>query len=844
MRPQGLTTVHPTGNRVHCRSRRGSGTNAYAESVCPVAANPTASSLRSPETVAGRHERLKRAALVVSGAIIVLAEALAGAPARAAQTPSVSLWSDRSPKLEVQELGAPGFPRKAVGVVYDAASVKQGVPLGGIGTGYVDFNPDGTLGLCSIFNRLAPPQKLNRPFLGIVVDGQRRLVGLRQAEGVAGATAGRYWGHFPVADARYTFDLPVSIEVRGWSPFVLGDAQASNTPAVCFAITVRNTGTKAQQVRLVINFPGPPQRAKRATRGIDKSTARRDEIPGGVVVVDASGQSYALAWLLPSGTDAPSASVQHGALRTWKEMDKALTAPAEGDPATAIAVDFSLPPGQSQLATAVLAWHQPHWKDSGGQPHTHMYSQRFDSSAAVMRFVTQHHDALLRRTLAWQQAIYDEQRLPLWLRDGLVNTLYSMAKNTLWVVNIYGDDWYGPDGLFVHSESFTGCPISETMVCRIHGHFPILLFFPELEKTTLRAFAHFQIRSGEIPFAFGRPTALWDPRYYCQHPINSAEWVLLVHRYLARTRDEALARELWPVVQAALRFERSLDTDGDGLVNDKPHCLPGEWWPANQFYDIWPWHGASAYVAGINLAALRAAEVLAQRMGQPAAASEYRQALARGLKTYEAKLWTGQYYRVFNDTASGKRSEGCLANQLMGEWCTRIAGLGPLYPADQLKIALANIERLNFAATEHGLVNCCVPDGRGGVVLGDPMSDPRNAEDNSHAKQIFVGENSCAAMMLMYGGHRQTGMQALQRLWRALAILHRTPWNQYCVIRATDGGPVWGSDYYSNMVLWAVPVAMLTGDIGTFATSDPLIKRILDPGNREAGHATSRVTAK
>ncbi len=44
------------------------------------------------------------------------------------------------------------------------------------------------------------------------------------------------------------------------------------------------------------------------------------------------------------------------------------------------------------------------------------------------------------------------------------------------------------------------------------------------------------------------------------------------------------------------------DIDGDGLVDDKPHCLPGEWWPANQFYDIWPWHGASAYVAGVNLA--------------------------------------------------------------------------------------------------------------------------------------------------------------------------------------------------------------------------------------------------
>lgn len=737
-------------------------------------------------------------------------------------------WPDLPAKPEVGEFAASGFPRGAVGVVYDAATVKQGVPLGGIGTGYLDFNPDGTLGLCSIFNQFVPPRKINRPLLGLVVDGQQRLVAVHGVGDVAGATAGRYWGHFPVADARYTFDLPVTVEIRAWSPFVPGDAAASNTPAACFEISVGNPSDKSRQVRLVLSFPGPAQKppAAQADDTI-KSAGRREEIPGGVSVADARGQSYALAWLLPAGAPGQPSAMGHGVLRDWRQMGRPLASASPAEPSAAISADFTLGPRETRVVKAVLAWYQPHWKDSGGQPHTHMYARRFDSSAAVVRFMTASYDSLLRRTLAWQQAIYEEQRLPLWLREGLVNSLYSLAKNTLWVVNVYGDDWYGPDGLFVHSESFTGCAISETMVCRIHGHFPALLFFPELEKSTLRALAHWQIRSGEIPFAFGGPTALWNPRYYCQHPINSAEWVLMLQRYVARTGDESLARELWPVVQAALGFERSLDTDGDGLVNEKPHCLPGEWWPANQFYDVWPWHGASAYVAGVNLAALRAAEALAERLGRGDEAAAYRRALDRGLRTFEAKLWTGRYYRVFNDTETGKRSEGCLANQLMGEWCTRIAGLGPLYPADRLKTALASIERWNFRATEHGLANCCVPDARGGLVLGDPTSDPRHHEDNSHAKQIFVGENSCAAMTLIYGGRAPTGIEVLRRMWHAMTILHRTPWNQYCVIRSSDGGPVWGSDYYSNLVIWAVPIALLAGDIGKFAATDPLAARIL-----------------
>ena len=114
-----------------------------------------------------------------------------------------------------------------------------------------------------------------------------------------------------------------------------------------------------------------------------------------------------------------------------------------------------------------------------------------------------------------------------------------------------------------------------------------------------------------------------------------------------------------------------------------------------------------------------------------------------------------------------------------------------------------------------------MPDGQGGVVVGDPTSDPRNAKDNSHAKQIFVGENSCGAM----------------------TILHQTPWNQYCVIRSSDGGPVWGSDYYSNLLLWAVPVTLLACDVGTFASDDPLIARILERAARRADHSAPPKTA-
>ena len=64
----------------------------------------------------------------------------------------------------------------------------------------------------------------------------------------------------------------------------------------------------------------------------------------------------------------------------------------------------------------------------------------------------------------------------------------------------------------------------------------------------------------------------------------------MVHRYFVRTGDETFLKRMWPNVADAMKYNAFLDNDHDGLVNEHPHALPGENWPANQFYDQWPWH--------------------------------------------------------------------------------------------------------------------------------------------------------------------------------------------------------------------------------------------------------------
>ena len=56
------------------------------------------------------------------------------------------------------------------------------------------------------------------------------------------------------------------------------------------------------------------------------------------------------------------------------------------------------------------------------------------------------------------------------------------------------------------------------------------------------------------------------------------------------------------------------------------------------------------------------------------------------------------------------------------------------------------------------------------------------------------------------------------------------PWNQRCLIHADTGLPIWGDDYYSNLVIWALPMAVAKQDISSFTAPHGLIDRMIRAG--------------
>lgn len=667
------------------------------------------------------------------------------------------------PRNQWTEIQADGFPDPVPGCVYDGHRLNGGVPLGGLGTGYFTLEGSGLIGHCSIFNDIVPPRADFREWLTVKIAGGESLP-LSTAD-IA------YWGHHPVADMICRFAAKnLELGIRAFAPLILGNSVDSNIPAALFEIEIRNCAAAAADLTLIIE---PPQKPAGQTHDV--------ALAGEAIAVERDGD----------------------------RMVGRISRNVEAN-------------GSSRVRF-VFAWHSPHWRDSGRETHVHQYSIRYENAAAVAEDALGRFDALLGSVVAWQNAIY-KTGLPAWLRDALVQGLYSLSKNTVWIARTRVDEWWDEIGWFTHNESHTGCPITETMVCRMHGHMPTLFFYPELERSTLEAFRHFQISDGEIPFSYGMDTSMRDPRYHCQHPLNSGQYAQMIYRLYSRSGDRELLAHFYDSAKRAIRYQFSLDDDDDGLVNDQAHVPPGELWPANQFYDIWPWWGTSAYVAGTWLATLSCGAAMAAAMKDDAFAAECADWLERGKAAYQDKLWTGEYYRLWHDpentSGEGSESDVSLGNQLMAQWCAKIAGLPDILPVAQVQSALGAIQRLNMAATEHGLVNGVSPEGERYISKPDPEKFPDILPNNDHSTQVFVGENLCAAMNFIYHGRVETGLEIARRIYEAVALTSRTPWKQHCLIDADTGLPVWGEDYYSNMVIWALPMACSNQSIAEFARSD------------------------
>ena len=809
-----------------------------------------------------------------------------------------TLFDTSLPERSWNMLSVEGFNAPIPGALFHASNKPCcGVPLGGVGTGCVDIDASGAWGYNSMFNgytfnpdgmrmpRVAPTLW---PMFGLAVDGQvwvlaspeiiqggavpyctepmvlnakdkprqARHAVLQDLKNVKAAQDIVYFGHFPVADLEYITDAPVSVGLRAWAPFIPGDALASNLPAAVFELHLRNAADKPRQGTLAFNFAGPS--AAEAMSGQFLRTPVDEELHGLLVSAIGSDVGYVIAAI---GDPVRAGAGLNRHPHHWAGIAARLPEPEgidrEGggrislNADASLAVDFDLPAGGEKVVRFVLAWYSPFIlgvQKSGAQldrlknapgpeinSYTSMYAARFRSALEVARRMAAEHTALLARVLAWQQSVYAEERLPGWMRDQLLNTLALIAEDSYWVQPRPPiGDFAFPMGVFGLNESSRDCPHMECIPCDFYGNMPIVYFFPELALTTLKVFKDYQRADGNIPFELGGVLNLPDfatPTYDWQQALNGSCYITLVDRLWLRTSDDAMLREFYPSLKACNDYVMGLNTGYGGPVSMPTNGPKVEW------FEFGEWDGICAHMGGIRLAQLQIMQRFAEKMGDAPYAARCQAWFEEGQQAIENELWTGSYYLNFRVKETGKVSDEVMAYQNVGQWMSVYHGFEGVFDHARVKIALETVKRINIPITPAAAAaNFASPDA--GLV----DADKKLAFYGSTA--AFCSEAMMLGMVFMIEGQPEYGMEFMRKLQYSNSLVQGHNWDLPCIIRGDTGERNSGTDYYQNMMFWAIPATVLGVDLAGLCQPGGFVDAIMKAGaapHTKDGNLTSSV---
>lgn len=756
------------------------------------------------------------------------------------------LFPTNLPEREWVGFPAEGFSVPVTGVIYRSAQPPScGLPLGGIGTGCLDLESDGTFGYSSIFNSLSPRRgPLHMPFLGLAVGGETWVLTTNTSNRMRGTKCANeihYWGHYPVVDLEYEIDAPVSVGLRAWSPFIPGDEVSSNTPGAVFEIHLRNESKSRQNGTVVFSFPGVGTYEReyyapvRSHAGEFAVEAEGGEYTG-LAIPDcarehsrADIQSYALAVVgknrvrMGGGLEADGSA--------WSRIEKELPPPPHRsdkmDSAASIAVDFGLEAGEAKVIKMVLTWYNRQWYGLGipayghtvfsdsAEPcectnkYTYKYTERFNNAMDVAEFLIRGHDSLLRRILAWQEAVYASAELPGWLQDSLINALHLITEDSVWAAPRPPiGDWAAPDGVFALNESPRDCPCMDAQCSNWYGHWPVVYFFPRLSLTTARAYKQFVRPDGQPPFVLGQWWDLVRPtNYEYQKSQNGTVFAATIDRLWQFTGNDDVLREFYDSVKRATEYIIGLE--------DGPYRLVSV--SSVNIFEVHTWPGIITYVAGMRMAGLRIVERMAEKMGDHEFAAKCRAWIEEGTRILEELMWNGEYYLLYNSPEIGETSDSIMANQLNGDWITGIHGVAGVFNKDRVKVTLDTLKRTVVDYAACGVINLLKADG---------TEDTRTYR----ARSFFPAEAFILAMTYMYNGQLATGLDIVRKCMENLVCKQGYTWDVPNSIDVETAKVDFGTDYYQLLMLWAVPLGLQQLTISEASSPGGLVDRIIKAG--------------
>ena len=650
------------------------------------------------------------------------------------------------------------------------------LPLGGIGAGSIQINGRGERAVWQIFNN-HKHAFVPHSFFAVAVrrPADKPVLRAMQTTPMGPFPAMKslsFRGEYPFGWYKFEDpELPVKITMEAFSPLVPLDARNSAIPCAIFNLAAENPTDKPIDVTFLaaqqnaVGYRGDGPIDSRAYAGYggnlnevlhETPDKEHSNVPATILHMTSNKPDNS-----PGSGDMALAVMGHAeGAASWENLedlgtdlseDGDLSGPKTAGPTEdgktidgALALRFTLQPGQKRVVPFVLTWYFPnarHGNGGWGGPGNR-YGHYWRSALEVARVVQADIEDLTRKTRLYHDTLY-ESNLPHWLLDRISSQVAVLRSQTcFWTAAGYFGGWEGccPD---------TGCCHGN---CNHVWHYAQAhaRLFPSIARVMRAQEFQFQAESGAIPHRQPKSFPAFDGQ--CGAVLNA-------YREHLMSPDRTWLDQRWPNIKRAMDFViATWDKDEDGV-------LAGAQW--NTLDGALA--GSSSWLGTLYLAALAAAEKMALLEDEPETAQRYARIRASGSQKQDETLFNGEYYIQIPEAQPHEDyGNGCHIDQVLGQWWAHQLDLGWLYPPERVRTALGSLLKYNFQGDFQGIRQAprkFVADDDPGMQMIVWPKGLRPAKVIRYGDEVMTGFEYSAAAAMVQAGMLREGLMVTKAIY-------------------------------------------------------------------------------
>ncbi|TBO44441.1 GH116 family glycosyl-hydrolase [Pedobacter kyonggii] len=713
---------------------------------------------------------------------------------------------------------------------YDYLSLKDhpslsGVPLGGIGVGNVQFAPNGRFVRIGMNNIHVPIPRSSAAFFALWSNNSkgtsaRRLVIDSAAQyGMKGVAHTTFTGLFPQATlSPGENDSGVKTSIHAWSSLIPHDVKNSSLPVSFFEVTLKASEKGEYAIAFAWeDFIGRGIKEPKSLEGLEGQILAKGQLMNGeawpemkavqtysdayevagyngirqfsgseIIPLKATFQNYVsqVAILAQQGKGRISSlgafDIQNGA-EQWASFVQTglfdgaragvLSTPGKNRSASAVSVKASLEKGETKTFRFMLVWYYPELKIDkktappgsywgGGSDYGRYFHNYFSSLSSLAEYSIKNREMLLEKTQEWQKPVMNAT-YPDWYKFKLINSGYVIYTNM--ILNKKGD-------VTVNEGGMGG--LAGTMDQRISSHPFYQKFFTKLDRSEMEIFGDAQAFDGSINHFIGH--------YYGGLGTVGGRVPTENHWMLDNT-------EGW-IIQIAKDYEQTADTAylkrwsariKDGMKFLKSKMPPGVEIPVGPTtYDDFSHPPIYSYGAGMYLASLKAAAVIARALEDNAWEQECTAQFERTQKDVLRMLWNGRFFAYGCEIdGTGRKDNILFTGQLAGQFISRYCGWGDIFPLQVTQASLVSQFKISLSKTPDYYANKVWDINLGhGIDLKGSQCWPFYLESYTGYPALQAGytQDGMDIMKHIQLVHLRKGLTWSQNLWNPGNITYMT----------------------------------------------------------------------